>query len=56
MKELGTELFTSNPKETNLYKMGATDEREWLMKEAVECESGWSDGYRIAPADENSMN
>ncbi|MBO7684800.1 MAG: hypothetical protein J6Y20_04535 [Lachnospiraceae bacterium] len=56
MKELGKELFTSNPKETNLYKMGATDEREWLMKEAVECEIGWSDGYRIAPADENSMN
>lgn len=31
-------------------------QRERLMKEAVECEIGWSDGYRIAPVNEKSMN
>ena len=38
------------------FKDGIQWMRRRLMKEAVECEIGWSDGYRIAPADENSMN
>ena len=35
---------------------GWMEHKERLMKDAVGCEIGWSDGYRIAPADENSMN
>ena len=55
MKELGKEMFTSNPKETNLYKMGAADERERIIKMVETAGARFMRRVDIVPEDEASL-